>query len=103
MSGFEIVGMIVTALVVIGLAWLLLAIAANIFWGIVGAYRLKAILFPNRKIKISDHPGIIGFGFKNWLGDKRLRADGCGTYISHGMMKLPYDGRDKIQRDRIPG
>lgn len=102
MQAFTIIGIIVTGLIAAALVWLLWEIAANIFWGIVGAYRLRAIFAKSGRQKAS-HLKTIGYGLRNWKGGQRLSADGMGTFIRWGMVRLPIDGRDKIQRDRFYG
>jgi len=103
MIAFTIIGQIVGGFLATAFGIVVWTIATNVFWGIVGAYRLRAI-FSRHKIKErAPHWQTIKYGLRNWHGGNRLKPDGYGSYIQFGGIRLPIDGRDKIQRDRFYG
>lgn len=55
MSVFTIIGQIVVGFICAALAIMAWTIAANVFWGIVGAYRLRAIFYRHNIKKRAPH------------------------------------------------
>ncbi|NVD46148.1 hypothetical protein HUV48_14135 [Altererythrobacter sp. HHU K3-1] len=91
----EIIGGLTVAAIGIGVSILALTIAGNIYGGIKGAYRIRAISARAGKPRM-PHTKTIMLGLKAWLG-QRYR-NGTGTYWEVGLMRVPIDGRDKIER-----
>lgn len=105
MTPLEYVGATVVGLIGLGLSIIFLEICGNIYGGIKGAYRLRAIRarFRGEVIKsdLAPHWQTIRLGLRAWHG-KRYDGD-CGHYWQVGGMKVPVDGRDPIARERWYG
>lgn len=80
--------------------WVIGEIILNIFWGIVGAYRLKKYVTPKPGMAIT-HWAAIKFGLTNCFGGNRYDGN-VGTFWIVDSQEIPLDGRDKIH-DRWPG
>lgn len=92
-------GAIVWVALALVVAALICHVVGNIYGGIKGAlrlYRVREQKLTWQRIKLA-----IRLGFFAWLG-KRYR-NGVGTYWRVNGLIVPCDGRDPIQRDRIPG
>lgn len=91
---FEIVGQFVVGLLLLGVTIIAMEIVGNIYGGIKGAYRIRAI----RKRAggaIFPHLATVRLGLKAWSG---RRYDGrSGYYWRAGSMEVPVDGRDPIR------
>lgn len=97
MSALEYIGATVVGLLGVGVAIALLELAGNLYGGIKGAYRFRAIMARDGG-KHVGHWSTIKYGMRAWPG-VRYR-DGVGEYWQIGGLKVPVDGRDPIERDR---
>ncbi len=100
MSALEIVGLVTVSIIAIGMAMIAYVIAGNIYGGIKGAYRLRAI--KGRYKKKATHWRAIRLGLRNWHGGNRYK-NGYGSYWRLGGLIVPIDGRDKLSRERFYG
>ena len=101
MSEFlEIVGGLTISALGILVGIVALFIAGNLYGGIKGAYRLRAITIRAGK-EAPSHRSTIKYGLRAWYG-KRYE-NGIGEYWQIGGMEVPVDGRDKIRRNRFYG
>jgi len=100
-SALELIGATVVGLLGCGLAILFLEVLGNLYCGIKGAYRFRAIVEKHGTGKLIPHWSTIKLGLRAWEG-KRYR-DGLGHYWAIGGMIVPVDGRDPIERDSYYG
>ena len=101
MSDFlQIVGFITVAVIGSLVLLMLYQIAGNIYGGIKGAYRLKAIR-GRGGAKKWPHRHTVLFGLRSWAGERY--KNGYGSYFRVGGLRVPVDGRDPIERDRFYG
>ncbi len=96
----------VGAVVIVGVATSAAAcgaiIAGNIYGGIKGAYRIRAIRLRSGASSTPwGHRATILSGFKAWRGERY--RNGYGTYYRAGGMRVPVDGRDPISREHYSG
>jgi hypothetical protein len=100
-SGFFTgIGLIVSALFVLLAIAVICVIAGNIYGGIRGAYRLRAILARKGEKPITHWP-TIRLGLRAW-GGQRYREGRGTSWRVHGLT-IPVDGRDPIPGERFYG
>lgn len=97
MSLLEWIGGMTVSVLSIGAGWLTATIAGNIYGGIKGAYRLRAIK-GRYTTKKAPHWRTIRLGLRAWSGMRY--KDGFGSYWQMGGVIVPVDGRDKLSHKR---